>query len=152
MSQFNHVISGLHSAIAKVQPLELRGRVTNVVGTIIRAIVPGAQIGELCYLDSIGAPLLLAEVVGFQENEALLTPMGDMLGVSTSTEVITTGKSHHISVGPHLLGRVLDGMGNPIDGLSEEFPSDLPLYPVYADAPSPMTRRMISEPLSLGVH
>lgn len=151
MVQLNHVLSNLHSAIATVQPVGLRGRVTNVVGTIIRAVVPGAKIGELCYLESAGTPPLLAEVVGFQESEALLTPMGDMLGVSTSTEVVATGHSHHISVGPHLLGRVLDGMGNPIDGMGADFPSDLQQYPVYADAPSPMTRRMISEPLSLGV-
>ncbi|WLQ14772.1 type III secretion system ATPase SctN [Hahella aquimaris] len=151
MSQLSHVLSDLRSAIAEVQPVGLRGRVTNVVGTIIRAIVPGAQIGELCYLESAGAPRLLAEVVGFQEKEALLTPMGDMLGISTATEVITTGQSHHIAVGPHLLGRVLDGMGNPMDGKNADFPSDLKLYPVYADAPSPMMRRMICEPLSLGV-
>ncbi|OZG72678.1 EscN/YscN/HrcN family type III secretion system ATPase [Hahella sp. CCB-MM4] len=151
MSQLSHVLSDLHSAITAVQPVRLRGRVTNVVGTIIRAIVPGAQIGELCFLESAGAPRLLAEVVGFQEKEALLTPMGDMLGVSTSTEVVTTGQSHQIAVGPHLLGRVLDGMGNPLDGKSTDFPSDLKHYPVYNDAPSPMSRRMISEPLSLGV-
>ncbi|AZZ91040.1 EscN/YscN/HrcN family type III secretion system ATPase [Hahella sp. KA22] len=151
MSQLSHVLSDLRSAIAEVQPVGLRGRVTNVVGTIIRAIVPGAQIGELCYLESEGAPRLLAEVVGFQEKEALLTPMGDMLGISTATEVITTGQSHQIAVGPHLLGRVLDGMGNPMDGKNADFPSDLQHYPVYADAPSPMMRRMISEPLSLGV-
>ncbi|MEJ2044106.1 MAG: type III secretion system ATPase SctN [Reinekea sp.] len=151
MSTLSHVLENLHQAVSTAQPIGLRGRVTKIIGTIIRAVIPGVQIGELCYLDSAGAPRLLAEVVGISGDEALLTPMGDLTGISTATEVIASGNSHHISVGPHLLGRVLDGMGNPLDGQTSIDDSELQQYPVYASAPSPLTRKIISEPLSLGV-
>lgn len=151
MSTLSHVLENLQQAISSAQPVGLRGRVTQVIGTIIRAIVPGVRIGELCYLESPRAPRLLAEVVGIQGTEALLTPLGDLFGISTATEVVATGESHHLRVGPHMLGRVLDGMGNPLDGKFDIDPQELANYPVYADAPAPLTRKIISQPLSLGV-
>jgi type III secretion protein N (ATPase) len=131
-------------------PVETRGRVVQVVGTIIRAVVPGVKIGEMCTLKNPWDSWeLQAEVVGFSRDAALLTPLGDIQGVSSTTEVIPSGQIHMVPVGPALLGRVLDGLGRPVDG-------GPPLiaqahYPVYADPPNPMTRKVIKTPVSLGL-
>ena len=131
-------------------PVVTRGRVVQVVGTIIRAVVPGVKIGEMCTLKNPWDSWeLQAEVVGFSREAALLTPLGDIQGVSTTTEVIPSGRVHMAPVGPALLGRVLDGLGRPADGgppLSAQA-----YYPVYADPPDPMTRKVIKTPVSLGL-
>ena len=126
------------------------GRVTQVVGTIIKAIAPGARVGELCLLGDRFSPWQLpAEVVGFSDDAALLTPLGELTGVSSGTEVTPTGRTHRVSVGPALVGRVLDGLGYPMDGKG---PIDAETtYPVYAAPPNPMHRKLITRPLSLGV-
>ena len=150
MTQFNYIADQMQRSVRETEWMSVRGRVTHVTGTIIKAHVPGVQTGELCYLYSPDqAEPGLAEVVGFAKREALLTPLGEIQGISNRTEVVPTGTQHSIGVGPELLGRVLDGMGQPIDGLGELEVEQQ--YPVYADAPDPMTRKMIEQPLSLGV-
>lgn len=138
--------------LSSLKPLRVRGWVSQVSGTIIRAVVPGVKIGELCRLiDPDSNQFVLAEVVGFDEHQALLTPMGDMMGISNSTEVIPTGKPHQIRVGEHLLGEVVDGLGQPM-AKTEVMDTDRgSLISVYADAPNAMTRNTIEKPLSLGV-
>jgi type III secretion protein N (ATPase) len=92
-----------------------------------------------------------AEVVGFAKDAALLTPIGDMYGISATTEVTPTGRAHMVPVGNGLLGRVLDGLGNPMD-FDERGPLEADhFYPVFAEAPDPMKRRVIKDPLELGV-
>jgi len=140
----------MRTAIAEAEPLRVKGRVVQVIGTIIRAVVPTAKVGELCLLRNPHDNFeLQAEVVGFTDGHALLTPIGDLFGVSTSTEVVPTGQVQRVAVGPALLGRVLDGLGRPIDGRGPVRTAET--YPVYADAPNPMTRREISAPLPLGL-
>ncbi len=126
------------------------GRVTQVVGTIVKAIAPGAKVGELCMLGDRFSPWQLpAEVVGFSDEAALLTPLGELTGVSSGTEVTPTGRTHSVQVGKSLLGRVLDGLGHPMDGKG---PIEVEAsYPVYASPPNPMHRQPISRPLPLGV-
>ena len=113
----NYIHEALHSALRNTIPVEVKGQVTQVVGTIIRAIIPGVKIGEICTLKNPWDTLELeAEVVGFDRQAALLTPLGDIQGVSSSTEVIPSGSMHSVPVGPDLMGRVLDGLGRPADG------------------------------------
>lgn len=147
-----YIPEAILSAVREVELLKIRGRVTQVLGTIIKAQVPGVETGELCYLQNPGKKdKILAEVVGFSMREALLTPMGEIQGISNCTEVIPSGGRHRVAVGPGLLGRVLDGMGNPLD-INEKGPLITEAYyPVYADAPDPLTRRIIENPLPLGV-
>ncbi|MDQ5908196.1 MAG: synthase in type secretion protein [Pseudomonadota bacterium] len=149
---FNYITDLLAQSLDEVRLLEIRGRVTQITGTIIRAMVPGAKIGELCVLRNPGESFeLKAEVVGFSGKEALLTPMGDLYGVSSNTEVIPTGKMQMVPVGPGLLGRVINGMGEPLD-VSTHGPLQIDdYYPVYQDAPDPMSRRIIDKPLALGL-
>lgn len=140
----------LASALRSNVPVEIRGKVVQVVGTIIKAVVPGVKIGEICTLKNPwDAWEMKAEVVGFDKDAALLTPLGDIQGVSSATEVIPSGSVHMVPVGPDLLGRVLDGLGNPIDGGPPLRPETH--YPVYADPPNPMKRRIIDKPVPLGL-
>lgn len=150
MRDLSYITDLIGSTINDTATMRSRGRVTQVLGTIIKAVTPQAEVGELCQLVTPHHDqILLAEVIGFHGREALLTPIGTMMGISDATEVIPTGRSHHVSVGHGMLGRILDGMGNPIDnkGALEAESS----YPIYGAAPNPMTRRIISEPLPLGV-
>jgi type III secretion protein N (ATPase) len=150
VSTFEYIDSMYRSALAETPSVEIRGRVENVVGTIIRAVLPNVTVGELCILRNPWEQWQLnAEVVGFQRQYALLTPFGSVQGISPSTEVIATGGIHSVGVGTALLGRVLDGLGNPLDGGPP--PEVETRYPVYADPPNPMLRRIIDKPLSLGL-
>ncbi|MGE7956995.1 type III secretion system ATPase SctN [Pseudomonas sp. NPDC089530] len=145
-----HITGQIQQAIDKCRLIQIRGRVTQVTGTLLKAVVPGVRVGELCQLRNPDHSLsLMAEVIGFQQHQALLTPLGEMLGISSNTEVSPTGTMHQVGVGDHLLGQVLDGLGQPLDGISLGEPSAW--YPVYRDAPDPMSRNLIERPISLGV-
>ena len=147
---FEYIGSLLEEAVQGATSVEIRGRVEQVVGTIIRAVVPGVKVGELCILKNPWEEFSLkAEVVGFVKNVALLSPLGSCQGVSPATEVIPTGEILSVPVGEELLGRVLDGLGQPIDGGPALKTRNH--YPVFAEAPNPMTRKIISKPLSLGL-
>ncbi len=148
--RLSYISDTLQEALKTSVSVEVRGQVKEVVGTIIKAIVPGVRIGEICLLRNPWDDLqLYAEVVGFSNEAAILTPLGEMQGISTATEVIPSGNTHSVAVGPGLMGRVLDGLGNPMDGGPEI--KAVSQYPVYADPPSPMKRKIISEPLNLGI-
>ncbi len=147
---FEYIGQLLQSVVHETNTLSVRGRVEQVVGTIIRAVMPGVKVGEICILRNPWEDWeLKAEVVGFIKNTALLTPLGDLQGISPETEVIPTGKIHAIPVGTGLLGRVLDGIGNPIDGKGPLTHSAY--YPAYADAPNAMQRKIINKSISLGI-
>ncbi|QUS58078.1 type III secretion system ATPase SctN [Pseudovibrio brasiliensis] len=148
-------LPGLGRALVKastdVEPYPLTGRVRKVVGTLIHAVVPKVEIGEIAelYTRSTGRRLM-AEVVGFHDDEALLSPIGELYGVGPDTEVRPTGHVQTVAVGEGLLGRVLDGMGNFIDGVDQEFVPETH-YPVNQDPPDPMQRQIIDKPLPMGV-
>ncbi|MEM6678660.1 MAG: type III secretion system ATPase SctN [Pseudomonadota bacterium] len=145
------LVPSLRSAIDGAAPFALVGRVRKVVGTIIHAAVPDVRVGEICELTTRGGGAELnAEVVGFLDDEALLSPIGETVGVTSQTEVRPTGRVQEVQVGDGLLGRVIDGMGNFIDGRDEPFAPEA-TYPVYADPPNPMRRKVISDPQPLGL-
>ncbi len=139
--------------ISQLENLELttvHGRITEIVGMLIRAIIPQVKMGEVCLIKREGDPLM-AEVVGFTKDEVFLSPLGEMKGIGPSSEVIPMRMSMQIKVGPKLLGRILDGMGNPLD---EDTKGPLNLeetYPVINAPPDPLKRKVIKEPLSVGV-
>lgn len=143
----------LDTIINRLEEVELttiNGRITEVVGMLIRAIVPGVKIGEVCLVKRDGPPLR-TEVVGFTREEVILSPLGEMTGIGPSSEVIPTRLPLQIKVGPAMLGRVLNGIGEPID---EDVRGPLILtdtYPVLQAPPDPLKRKRIDKPIQTGV-
>ena len=152
MGVFDYITQVLDRAVEDAQPVEIKGRVIQVVGTIIKAAVPGVKIGEVCLLRNPWEDFTVqAEVVGFTKEAALLTALGQMTGISAQTEVIPTRHVQMVPVGDSLLGRVVDGLGHPIDGETKGSIRPETYYPVFAQPPNPLERRVISQPISLGI-
>ncbi len=140
----------LLTSLDEVELTQVNGRITQIVGMLIRAIVPNVKIGELCLVKREGEPLR-TEVVGFTQEEVILSPLGAMTGVGPSSEVIPTKLPLHIKVGPNLLGRVLNGLGEPLD---EDVKGPLILdesFPVINEPPDPLKRQRIDEVIPTGV-
>jgi type III secretion protein N (ATPase) len=152
VKSFDYLTDMMRMALDDTPTLMIKGRVIQVVGTIIKAVVPAVKVGEVCILRNPGEDFeMKAEVVGFSRDAALLTPLGDMYGISAYTEVTPTGRAHMVPVGDGLLGRVLDGLGRPLDADTAGPLQADRFYPVFADAPDPMRRRIIKDPMPLGV-
>jgi len=129
-----------------------RGKVVEAVGTLVRASGVTARVGELCALSEVGGEEdRLAEVVGFSGQEILLSPMGGIEGVSPATHVRPLGRTHAVAVGDFLLGRVVDGLGARFLDDGPGMPRDAVVLPVTQDAPAPLSRRPINQPIDLQV-
>lgn len=125
------------------------GRVTKVVGLTIESAGPSAKLNDLCIITSKdGNQRVAAEVVGFNDNRILLMPFRSVVGIGIGATVENTGNPFQVYVGPELLGQVLDGLGQPLNGEALVLPET---YPVEAEPPDPMKRKIISEILPLGV-
>ena len=149
---FDYIAQVMDRAIEDARPIEVKGRVIQVVGTIVKAAVPGVKIGEVCILRNPWENYeVRAEVVGFTKGAALLTALGTMTGISAQTEVIPTRKVLMVPTGDTLLGRVVDGLGRPIDTDKKGPLRPQGYYPVLAEPPGPLERRIISKPISLGI-
>ena len=147
MDDFDSLIGDLEN----VQLATVNGRITETVGMLIKAIVPQVKIGEICLVKREGMEPLRCEVVGFTREEVFLSPLGEMTGIGPSSEVIPTHLPLHIKVGKNLLGRVLNGLGEPLD-LDTKGPLELDeTYPVIQSPPDPLKRQRITEPISVGV-
>ncbi|SMC65979.1 flagellar protein export ATPase FliI [Sporomusa malonica] len=138
------------SAIYSADTMKLNGRITQVIGLVIESQGPNVNLGELCYIHprNQGEPIP-AEVVGFRENRVLLMPVGEMQGIGPGCEVVSAHKTLKVSVGRQLLGRILDGLGNPIDGKGPLISNTQ--YALTTAPPPPLTRRRITEKLVVGV-
>ncbi|QUH20839.1 flagellar protein export ATPase FliI [Alkaliphilus sp. B6464] len=136
--------------LLKLDLIKYTGYVSQVIGLTIESIGPAVKLGEICRIYTLkGTEPILAEVVGFKEKKVLLMPLGEMEGIGPGSKVEALGTTMEVNVGESLLGRVLDGLGNPIDGKG---PLDsCKTYPVMASPPNPLLRTKIEEPLALGV-
>ena len=140
--------------VTRLDTVRANGLVVQVIGLVVESIGPAAQIGEICEIRHNGGRNSLtvkAEVVGFKSNRVLLMPLGEMTGIKPGSEVIATGDIQQVTVGDFLLGRVLDGLGAPADGLGPATGAGSKKYPIFAAPPDAMTRRRITEPVSLGI-
>lgn len=137
------------AALDEVNPLRLAGRVTEVTGLVVRATIPGVRVGELVCIDD-GLQRLRAEAVGFRGEEVVLMPLGPVAGIGPEALVSPMGRSLGLQVGEGLLGRVLDGLGQPCDGLGP-VGGPLETWPVDRPSPPPLFRQRITRPLCLGV-
>lgn len=129
------------------------GKVIKMVGLTLEATGPASNLNDICYISCVGKEKKLAEVVGFKENRILLMPYDDMTGVGIGSRVENSGGSFRVPVGEELLGRTIDGLGNPID-CNTIHGDDIKCsqyYEVDAAPPDPLQRRIIDEVLPLGV-
>lgn len=145
-SHFENLVHQLED----IQLTTVHGRITEIVGMLIKAIVPQVKMGEVCMIKRHPEPLM-AEVVGFTKDEVFLSPLGEMYGIGPSSEVIPTRMPLNIKVGPNLLGRVLNGLGEPLDEATKGPLILNETYSVINAPPDPLKRAMIKEPLSVGV-
>jgi flagellum-specific ATP synthase len=140
--------------LADLNPMRVSGRVTDVIGLVVEATGPGAPVGSVCAIHGPGegeaeGPRLLAEVVGFRTGRVLLMPLGDLAGVAPGSRVVLVRERPFVRVGDAMLGRVIDGLGRPLDGRGP-IASEAE-YPLYGQRLNPLDRRPIREPLDLGI-
>jgi flagellum-specific ATP synthase len=124
------------------------GKVIKMIGLTLEATGPNSNLNDVCYITNENNERKLAEVVGFRDNRILLMPYDDMTGVGIGSIVENTGGSFRVPVGEELLGRTLDGLGNPIDGSDIECTT---FYEAEAAPPDPLKRKLIEDVLPLGV-
>ncbi|TVR54304.1 MAG: FliI/YscN family ATPase [Gemmatimonadales bacterium] len=142
--------SALAERVAAVPRFVFHGRVTRVVGLVVEAVGLDGAVGDLCRIHPGGrGEAIAAEIVGFKGDQVLLMPLGSMEGVRPGAAVERQGQSSGVAFGPGLLGRVLDGLGRPMDGLGSIGASRM--VPIVAEPPNPLTRRPIRKVLSTGV-
>ena len=125
------------------------GRIINITGIISEATGPGIGVGSFCRIVNSHGKEIEAEVIGFREKKIVIMPYGELTGVSPGNLVIESEYKPTVKVGEKLLGRVLDGMGNPID---KKGPLNCRIeYPLYGDYVNPLQREIIKEVLDVGV-
>ncbi len=125
------------------------GQVTKLIGLTIESLGPDAKLGELCAIWESKDDKVLAEVVGFKDDKILLMPLGEIGGIGRGAKVEALGHGLRVAVSEHLLGRIVDGLGKPIDKKSVIYSNEF--YTVEADAPEPLHRKRIKDVLPMGV-
>lgn len=139
-----------HRLLGQINPIRVHGKVSEIIGLVVEGHGPAASIGEICEIapGNTEKPLL-AEVVGFRRGKVLLMPLHSIQGVGPGCKIISMGRKASVNVGKNLLGRVIDGLGSPIDNQGAIEGEDE--YPLYAEPINPLRRRRIAEPMDLGI-
>ncbi len=139
----------MHEALNGVAMLDCQGTVVRVVGSTVETAGPVVGLGELCGIHIRSGRRILAEVVGFRDDHLVLLPLDHMEGIGSGDPVTARTTPRHLFVSEKLLGRVLNGLGEPIDG--KEPLREGHLQPLDVSSPPPLARERITEPLTLGV-
>jgi len=139
-----------HESLEKIVPVTFHGKVAQVMGITIEGYGVGSFVGELCDIYARGndSPVR-AEVIGFRDNRVVLMPLGEVRGIGPGSRITGLNRRATITIGEKVLGRVIDGLGKPIDdkgplALEKE-------YPIYAEPINPLQRKRITEPLDVGI-
>ncbi|MEW6103172.1 MAG: flagellar protein export ATPase FliI [bacterium] len=138
----------LKARIEGIDPIQVKGRVKQVIGLVIESEGPLASIGEICFILSLNKRIM-AEVVGFRDKNILLMPIGETEGIKADDCVIATGSPLRVGVSEGLKGRVLNGIGMPIDGKGPIIVDAS--YPIFSDCPDPLKRPRINKILETGI-
>lgn len=143
LEKYRHILE-------QINPVRVHGKVSEIVGLVVEGNGPAASIGEMCEIfpDNI-CEAIQAEVVGFRNGKVLLMPLQSMHGLGPGCKIISRSRKAAVGVGKRLLGRVIDGLGNPIDNKGPTYCDKE--YPIYADPINPLKRGRISQPVDLGV-
>lgn len=146
MTYFDYI----HSILDDIVTIKPKGKISKIVGLTIESHGPPVELGEICVVKSSKSKKnILAEVVGFRDKTVILMPLGDMEELGPGWDVEASGKKMTTPVGNELLGRVLDGLGMPID---EKGPLKTKTsYPVFNNPPNPIQRSLIKRPLTFGI-
>ncbi|MNH99264.1 putative ATP synthase YscN [compost metagenome] len=136
--------------LQQFDPIRVNGKVTQVIGLTVESEGPDVSIGDLCYIYPLKSTKpLKAEVVGFRSNKVILMPLGELNSIGPGCDVVGTGRPLTVQVGHELLGKVLDGLGQPLDG--SFLPSRMSHYPTNNVPGNPLTRPRVLTPISVGV-
>jgi flagellum-specific ATP synthase len=139
-----------HDILNDIMPIRTSGYIQRIVGMVIEASGPATRIGSVCDIATKeGRRPVAAEVLGFKENSVLLMPLEDIQSLGPGCKVTARKEKARVAVGDALLGRVIDGLGNPIDGKGPILVKES--YPVYANPMNPLMRNRIKKPLDLGI-
>jgi flagellum-specific ATP synthase len=142
--------SSVKKMLSDFYPYRVYGKVNQVVGLVIEGKGPISSVGDTALIYPIdNTPPIDAEVVGFKDSKTLLMPLGDLRGVGIGSRILSRRKTVDALVGDGLLGRVIDGLGNPMDGKGPIQCRES--IPIYRDTVNPMKKKRISEPLDLGL-
>lgn len=141
-------LDALKAKLAAVPTLRAKGRVRAVTGLSLRFTMPGARVGDVVLVRRRGEPLP-CEVVGFDEGEAVAMPLGMLAGVGPDDDVESTGGPFEVRASEALLGRVVDGLGRPLDGQAALTSGEA--VPVDRDPPAALHRRPVERPIPTGV-
>ncbi len=140
----------MQHAVAEAAPIQSCGHVTQVVGLVVEANGPVVQLGSVCDIHgSEHDQTISAEVLGFRDRTVLMMPLEDIRSIGPGNRVVARSQKASVAVGNQLLGRVIDGLGKPIDGKGPLNTSDH--YPLYTQPINPLLRQRIRMPLDMGV-
>ncbi|MCX7856703.1 MAG: FliI/YscN family ATPase [Deltaproteobacteria bacterium] len=146
----NMELQKIREQISSLYPYKIYGKVEQVVGLVIEGKGPISSIGDSAQIFPFDdSEPIEAEVVGFREGKTLLMPLGDLRGIGVGSKILTRKQSVLYHVGDSLLGRVINGLGHPIDGQGELSCKDV--VPIYRKTVNPMRKKRITEPLDLGI-
>ena len=144
------VFGALRKALNGARPVQSCGHVTQVVGLVVEANGPVVQLGSICDIHGQDNETpVAAEVLGFRDRTVLMMPLEEIRSIGPGSRVVARPQKASVAVGENLLGRVIDGLGNPIDGLGG-LDTDLE-YPIYAQPMNPLLRQRINRPLDMGI-
>lgn len=147
MLSIQSFLNEAEKVLEQTNPVKIYGKVTKAVGLIVESVGITASIGDICEIIT-DENTVEAEVVGFKNGTVLLSPLGEIYGIRTGARIAVKGKQSYIPISNEILGRIIDGTGNPIDGRE---PLRGKPFPIYREALNPLEREIIKEPLDLGI-
>jgi flagellum-specific ATP synthase len=136
-------------ALRSCQPIKMEGKIVKVAGIVAQANGPGMSIGSLCCIKNSSGQSMQAEVIGFNDKRVIVMPFGEMRGIEPGSRIVDINKNPSIKVGEAYLGRIVDGLGNPIDGKGSIQTKDD--YPIYGNVINPLKREIINDVVDVGV-
>lgn len=142
--------TALRSRLRHADLLKVNGKVKQVIGLVLESVGPNCSLGDVCFIKSRdGEELCLSEVVGFRDNRVLSMILGDAARVGPGSEIVASDRALSVNVGEQLLGRVIDGLGRPLDSKGPITTGEV--RSIYAAPPNPLERRRITEPIVTGI-
>lgn len=150
MTSIQSILNNFNTSLGDLELIKVHGKVQDVIGLVIVSNGPNVALGEICSIvDKNGQEICKSEVVGFKEGRVLSIALGEVHNISPSCEIRSTGENFRIPVDESLLGRVIDGLGRPIDGKG---PIEASTYrEIFQLPPNPLQRKRITEPLQTGI-